>query len=711
MLSKNPEHISDEELSYLNFEETVLTPLIQKNDMEALRAAIGLLDSRLAASATTLSVARLALFPTLRAALSLLPHDSASFPALSALVAAAEASPTATRLAAAAAASLPQPLDSAQTGILAPLKELFSRAIAAAFPAYVASADWEESVVTVSRCGNASHGGDYQCNSALALTKRFKALAGYSGPKSPRDIAAAIVKQIDLFAPLNSRLVASLTAAPNGFINIVLSDSIFQHFATKIIADGKVCPPATPPRKILVDFSSPNIAKEMHVGHLRSTIIGDALCRIMEFCQHDVMRVNHVGDWGTQFGMLISYLQETYKDILGSTPNISDLTVIYKESKKRFDNDEAFKTLSRNNVVKLQAGDPDCRAIWQLLCDISRLEFQKVYDILGVELTEVGESFYNPFIPTAIDLLREKGLIVEEEGMLISKLEHFEIPLILRKSDGGYGYDGTDMAALRYRSREMQRDWLVYITDAGQAPHFHMCFDVARKAGWLDELPTKADHIGFGVVCGDDGKRFKTRSSETVRLVDLLDAAKDRMAESLHQRAQEGKSPLQGEELVAASKIIGYGAVKYFDLKQHPSTNYIFSYDRMLDTKGDTAVYLLFAYARLASILRKAQDERGISLNTLGQPLLGHPAERVLAMELLQFPDVISSVLAELLPNRLCDFLHTVAVTFTDFVTKCHVLNAEDELTTRSRLALCLTTQKIMAATFSLLGIGTLERI
>jgi arginyl-tRNA synthetase len=412
---------------------------------------------------------------------------------------------------------------------------------------------------------------------------------------------------------------------------------------SSIVSSG-VKPPKLPSLKVLVDFSSPNIAKEMHVGHLRSTIIGDCMCRLLEFVKFDVMRVNHLGDWGTQFGMLITYLLEAYPNILQESPNISDLTAIYKSSKKRFDEDTDFKERSRLNVVKLQSHDPVCFKIWQLLCEVSRQEFAKVYSLLDVTLDEYGESFYNPMIPSVIDNLRSKGLVEEDEGMLVVKLPHFTIPLIVRKSDGGYGYDSTDMAALHYRLFELKRDWIIIIKDAGQAPHFHMIFDAGKEAGWFKEVAgtrqvqslsslkegrnntgndsvmamtaseekkclvePRVDHIGFGVVCGDDGKRFKTRSSETVRLIDLLNAARDRMKESLLQRASEGKAGIASNELDDAASKIGYGAVKYFDLKQHPSTDYIFNYDRMLDTKGDTAVYLMFAYARLASILRKVR--------------------------------------------------------------------------------------------------------
>ncbi len=545
-------------------------------------------------------------------------------------------------------------------------------------------------------------------------------------------------------------IIQSAIGAPNGFINIKLATNTMINTISSIVRDG-VKPPKLPPLKVLIDFSSPNIAKEMHVGHLRSTIIGDSIARLLEFVQFEVMRVNHLGDWGTQFGMLITYLLEAYPNILTDPPNISDLTVIYKASKKRFDEDPDFKERSRLNVVNLQSFEPTCYKIWQLLCEVSRKEFEKVYKLLDVTLEEYGESYYNPMIPPVIEILRSKGLIEEDSGMLVVKLPHFTIPLILRKSDGGYGYDSTDMAALHHRLFQLQRDWIIIITDAGQAPHFHMCFDAGRAAGWFKEIATtrtvhtierqkntttaasaaeptepRVNHIGFGVVCGDDGKRFKTRSSETVRLIDLLNTARDRMRTSLIQRYEESKAnnadegntipELNEEELEESAKAIGYGAVKYFDLKQHPSTDYIFNYDRMLDTRGDTAVYLMFAYARLASILRKAKNDRNIDIQSFLQQAntiinVDHPSERALAFELLQFSDVIKSVINELLPNRLCEYLKEVCVKFTDFVTKCHVLNAPEEKLLQSRLLLCEATRQVMAKCFFLLGIKPLERI
>eukprot|EP00605_Chrysophyceae_sp_TOSAG23-4_P000142 GSChrysophyteH1.ASY1.ANO1.164.1 assembled CDS len=595
-------------------------------------------------------------------------------------------------------------------GLLNSLRLYFSHAILKAFPRllFVSDEDGGNKLrnADVARCNNPKF-GDFQCNSAMGIAKAFKETPGYVGTCAtssrsklllqnmisnlltmtfsfpllrstiPKDIGAAI----EACLPSNI-LVEKCTTMPNGFINVHLRRSAIISSIASIASQG--CkPPAMNKMKVIVDFSSPNIAKEMHVGHLRSTIIGDSICRILEFCGHDVERTNHVGDWGTQFGMLITHMKETYPDLLTNPPNITDLTAIYKASKKRFDDDPAFKERSRLAVVSLQSGETSARAIWKILCELSRVEFQKVYDMLNVELTEVGESFYNPLIPNAIELCQKAGIVMTEENMLLIKLAHFTIPLIIRKSDGGYGYDSTDLAAVHYRLVTKEADWVIYITDAGQAPHFYMIFDAAKAAGWV-QPKQQLDHIGFGVVCGDDGKRFKTRSSETVRLIDLLDAAKDRML------------GVDMQEMDRSAAKIGYGAVKYFDLKQNPQTNYIFSYDRMLDTKGDTAVYLMFAYARLASILKKASTE---------------DAERALAFELMQFGDVIKSVLKELLPNRLCDYLQNLSVRFTDFVTKCRVLGGSDEAQRNSRLVLCESTRLVMAKCFDLLGIEPLERI
>ncbi|CAB1103032.1 unnamed protein product [Ectocarpus sp. CCAP 1310/34] len=588
---------------------------------------------------------------------------------------------------------------SLKAGLQASLLAMFDAAMFKAWPLAKSAGITSSSV---RKCADYKN-GDFQCNAAMAL---FKALKGGDGaPSSPQAAASAIVASL----PVNP-LVDTTSVSPQGYINIRLRPAFINQSIAKVIKNGPA-PPEVKKMRVVVDFSSPNIAKEMHVGHLRSTIIGEAICRVLEFCGHTVFRHNHVGDWGTQFGMLINYMKEAYPNFLTDPPNITDLTTFYKAAKLRFDESEEFKEASRNTVVDLQSGDPACKEVWTLLCDISRKEFQKVYDRLDVTLEEHGESFYNDMIPSTIDMLAEAGLVSRDDGADIVRLEHFTYPLIVRKRDGGFGYDSTDMTAIRYRLKTLKCDWIIGITDAGQASHFHMCFDAARAAGWVDE-GTKLEHLGFGVVLGPDGKKYKTRSGDTVRLVDLLDEAVRRMAASIQERMDEGKMTTTKEAAAAAAAEIGYGAVKYYDLRQHPSTSYVFSYDRMLDTRGNTAVYLQFAHARLASILLKAQDELHVDVTALKaspeKVSVEHESERALAFELLMFSDVIEACLADLGPNRLCEYLHTLATKFTDFVTNCRVLGSDGQT---SRLLLCEATGVTMRKCFSLLGMKALDRI
>uniref|UniRef100_A0A7S3NN71 arginine--tRNA ligase n=1 Tax=Aureoumbra lagunensis TaxID=44058 RepID=A0A7S3NN71_9STRA len=586
------------------------------------------------------------------------------------------------------------------------IEQIIEIAIETAFPGL----HWPDAKVM--RCVNEKF-GDFQCNAPMSI---FKAIKGKSKSiASPHGVGEAIAQAI----PKNN-IIASVTVAPTGFVNMFLRDNFLAAEITKLSTFMTVVPPDVQRafggiKKVLVDFSSPNIAKEMHVGHLRSTIIGDTISRVLEFCGHDVLRVNHVGDWGTQFGMLIKHLAEQYPDFERNPPDLTDLTAFYKAAKARFDQDATFADDARATVVKLQAGDDQCRRVWQLLCDISRKEFDKVYARLDIQLEEFGESFYNAMIPNAIQLLENSALVSYDQGAAIVHLEGHSYPLIVRKKDGGFGYDSTDMAALHYRLFDLERDWLVYVTDLGQAEHFHMCFEAATNAGWVQKDKHKLRHVGFGVVQGDDGKRFKTRSGDTVRLVDLLDAAVDRMRESLLERVKAGKCPLSSDEVQQAAAIIGYGAVKYFDLHQHPETNYIFSYDKMLSTSGNTAVYLLFAYARLASIIRKAKDEHHTDIvatllnNQQPTPLnLQHAKERALAFELTQFSDVVVTVATDYIPARLCDYLYKLATKLTEFVTECKVLGDPRQY---HRLLLCHATGIIMRQCFALLGIKPLDRI
>ncbi|CAM9393416.1 unnamed protein product [Ectocarpus fasciculatus] len=549
---------------------------------------------------------------------------------------------------------------SLKAGLQASLLAMFDAAMFKAWPLAKSAGITSSSV---RKCADYKN-GDFQCNAAMAL---FKALKGVDGaPSSPQAAASAIVASL----PVNP-LVDTTSVSPQGYINIRLRPAFINQGIAKLVKNGPT-PPEVKQMRVVVDFSSPNIAKEMHVGHLRSTVIGDAICRVLEFCGHTVFRHNHVGDWGTPFGKLINYMKEAYPNPLTDPPNITDLSTFYKAATLRFDESEEFKEASRQTVVDLQSGDPACKEVWTLLCDISRREFQRVYDRLGVTLEEVGESFYHDMIPSTIDMLAEAGLVSRDNGADIVRLEHFTYPLIVRKRDGGFGYDATDMTAIRYRLKTLKCDWIIGITDAGQASHFHMCFDAARAAGWVDES-SKLEHLGFGVVLGEDGKKMKAREGDPVRLVDLLDEAVRRMATSIQERMDEGKMTTTPEAAAAAAAEIGYGAVKYCDLRQHPSTSYVFSYDRMLDTRGNTAVYLQFAHARLASILLKAQDELHVDVAALkASPenvSVEHESERALAFELLMFTDVIEACLADLGPNRVCEYLYTLATKFTDFAT------------------------------------------
>lgn len=581
-----------------------------------------------------------------------------------------------------------------QHNVLTLVETIFGAAIAAAFPGLAIPA------VEVTRTKNPKF-GDYQCNSAMAI---FTALKGTpNAAKAPRDVAETIINSI----PANPA-VHNFSVAGPGFINAFLTPAFVANRLATVLRNGVQASPQKP-LKIVVDFSSPNIAKDMHVGHLRSTIIGDTLCRILEFQGHDVERINHVGDWGTQFGMLICHLTETYPSWETELPDVQDLTKLYKAAKERFDADADFHKRSKDQVVLLQSGDATSLKVWQMLCDISRREFQKVYDRLGVSLREMGESFYNSIIPSVLDMVRAKGLMQDSAGAQCVFTTVHKQPFLLVKSDGSYLYPTTDIAALWYRLHVLKADWIVIYTDYTQKDHFDLLFEVGRLSGILDPATQRVNHVGFGTVNDESGKRFKTRSGEVVRLVELLDEAKNRMKAQLLARIESGQTSLPLEQVDAAAEKIGYGAVKYFDLRQSPTSNYIFSFDRMLSTNGDTAVYLMFAYARLSSIIRKAGVDMAALVaqsESLLQPV--HATEVALAQELLQLPDVIAFINKDLSSNRLCAYLYTVSEKVQTFVTACRVLGSEEQ---SSRLLLCEATLKVMHKCFSLLGIDPLDQI
>jgi arginyl-tRNA synthetase len=546
--------------------------------------------------------------------------------------------------------------------------------------------------------------GDYQANVALSLSKKLG--------KQPRIIATEIVNKLDV-----SDICEPPEIAGPGFINLKLQTSYLETQLNAIQADDRLgIPTAKNPQKQIVDFSSPNIAKEMHVGHLRSTIIGDSIARILEFCGHDVLRLNHVGDWGTQFGMLITYLREVYPDALttANALNIGDLVSFYRQAKKRFDEDAVFQENSRQEVVRLQAGAEDTLHAWKLLCEQSRQEFQIIYDLLNVELIERGESFYNPLLPKVIEDLATTGLLEENQGAKCVFLDGFTnregnpLPLIVQKSDGGYNYATTDLAALGYRIQKDEAKRIVYVTDEGQSNHFTQFFQVARKANWIPE-DVELVHVPFGLVLGEDGKKFKTRSGDTVRLRDLLDEAINRARADIEKRLQEDGRVETEEFIQNVAEVVGISAVKYADLSQNRTSSYVFSYDKMLSLKGNTAPYLLYAYVRIQGISRQGNiDFTNLGINR--QILLKEDAELTLAKHLLQLDEVIKEVEQDLLPNRLCDYLYQLSDKFNKFYENCPVLKSEEPART-SRLMLCDLTAKTLKLGLSLLGIKVLERM
>ncbi|MBZ8183149.1 arginine--tRNA ligase [Oscillatoria salina] len=582
--------------------------------------------------------------------------------------------------------------------ILEQLRNRFSKALVAAFGENLAT--YDPQVVPASN----PKFGDYQSNAALPLAKQLR--------QKPREIAQQIVANLDV-----SDFCQPPEIAGPGFINLTLQPAYLETRLQEIEADARLgVEIAKQPQRIVIDFSSPNIAKEMHVGHLRSTIIGDCIARILEFRGHDVLRLNHVGDWGTQFGMLIAYLREVYPEALTTADalEIGDLVSFYRQAKKRFDEDEEFREKSRQEVVKLQAGAADSRHAWELLCDQSRREFQVIYNLLDVELTERGESFYNPLLPAVAEDLAKQGLLEENQGAKCVFLEGFTnkegepLPLIVQKSDGGYNYATTDLAALRYRIQKDRCDRIIYVTDAGQATHFAAVFQVAKRAGWIPNN-VEVVHVPFGLVLGEDGKKLKTRSGETIRLRDLLDEAIARARNDLESRLVREDRHENPEFIDNVAKTVGIGAVKYADLSQNRIGNYIFSYDKMLSLQGNTAPYLLYAYVRVQGIARKGEIDLE-NLGTQAKVILAEESELTLAKHILQLTEVLKEVEQDLLPNRLCQYLFELSQKYNQFYDRCPVLQA-DEPERTSRLILCNLTAKTIKLGLSLLGISVLERM
>ncbi len=566
--------------------------------------------------------------------------------------------------------------------------------------AFASALTREEATADISPCAQEEF-GHYQCNSALRLSKHLKL--------NPRVVAQKI---IDSFDEKTKQELAKVEIAGPGFINLTLSTAFLSQQLQEMLVDPFLgAPRPKKPKKIIVEFSSPNIAKELHVGHIRSTIIGDCLARLFEFLGQNVLRLNHIGDWGTQFGMLIAYMKEHVPAVLAGKQgtDLQGLLGWYKASKKRFDEDSAFKKTAQLEVVKLQSGDPTAVHAWKMICDISRKGFQEIYDLLGVRIEERGESFYNPFLKEVVDELDRKGLVFVSDGAKCIFLDGFKnregepLPLMVQKSDGGYNYDTTDMAAIRYRIDHDKADRIIVVTDVGQSLHFQMIFAAAEKAGWLDPKRTEVNHVGFGLVLGADGKKFKTRSGDTEKLIDLLTEAVTEARKVIVERMPQAPA----EEIDHLAKVIGIGAVKYSDLSSHRTKDYTFSYERMLRFDGNTAVFLLYAYVRINGIKRKtgADMKQVLAHSKLH---LTHPTEISLGLHLRRFGEVLESVSRDLLPNRLADYLYELAEKFNAFFRDCRVEGTPEE---GSRLILCELTAKVLKQGLEILGLETVDRM
>jgi arginyl-tRNA synthetase len=583
--------------------------------------------------------------------------------------------------------------------IIEQLKIQFTQALVAAF-----GSDLEGVDPMVVLASNPKF-GDYQCNISLPLSKQL----GHP----PRAIAQKLLDHLDV-----TNICEIPTIAGPGFINLTVKPAFLEAQLNSIQTDPRLgVALVKEPKRVIVDAPSPNIAKEMHVGHLRPAIIGDCISRILEFLGHDVLRISHVGDWGTPFGMLIAYLREAYPEALTASENLDlgDLSTFYRQAKKRFDEDEGFRENARQAVVALQAGDEDTRRAWKIVCELSSKAYQVTYNLLGIApFIERGESFYNPLLPGVVEDLREIGLLVEDEGAKCVFLEGFTnkegepLPLIIQKSDGGFNYAATDLAAIRYRVKEDKAQWVIYPVGAEQTNHFIQIFQVGQRAGWITEN-VKFVHTPFGLVLGENGQKLKTRSGEAVKLRDLLDEAIARFRAYLETKLQEEGREETEEFKAHVAKVAGIGAVKYADLSQNRTSNYVFSYDKMLSDQGNTAVYLIYVYARIQSISRKGD----IDFEQLGADvkiLLQEETELVLAKHLLQLSEVLNAVEQDLLPNRLCQYLFELSQKFNKFYDQCPVLKAEEPVRL-SRLALCALTARTLKLGLSLLGISVLERM
>lgn len=541
--------------------------------------------------------------------------------------------------------------------------------------------------------------GDYQANGVMAVAKKLG--------MAPRQLAEQVLSHLDL-----NGIASKVEIAGPGFINIFLDPAFLADNVNRALQSERLGVATPQVQTIVVDYSAPNVAKEMHVGHLRSTIIGDASVRTLEFLGHKVIRANHVGDWGTQFGMLIAYLEKQQQENAGEMA-LADLEGFYREAKKHYDEDEAFAERARSYVVKLQGGDEYFLQMWRKLVDITMSQNQITYDRLNVTLTRddvMGESLYNPMLPGIVADLKAKGLAVESEGATVVFLDEYKnkegepMGVIIQKKDGGYLYTTTDIACAKYRYETLHADRVLYYIDSRQHQHLMQAWTIVRKAGYVpDSVPL--EHHMFGMMLGKDGKPFKTRAGGTVKLADLLDEALERARRLVAEKNPE----MSADELENLAKVVGIGAVKYADLSKNRTTDYVFDWDNMLAFEGNTAPYMQYAYTRVLSVFRKA----GIDENALNDApvVIAEDREAQLAARLLQFEETLSVVAREGTPHVMCAYLYDLAGLFSGFYEHCPILSAESEATRNSRLKLALLTAKTLKLGLDTLGIETVERM
>ncbi|EEN4860347.1 arginine--tRNA ligase [Salmonella enterica] len=541
--------------------------------------------------------------------------------------------------------------------------------------------------------------GDYQANGMMAVAKKLG--------MAPRQLAEQVLTHLDL-----SGIASKVEIAGPGFINIFLEPAFLAEQVQQALTSDRLGVSQPTRQTIVVDYSAPNVAKEMHVGHLRSTIIGDAAVRTLEFLGHHVIRANHVGDWGTQFGMLIAWLEKQQQENAGDMA-LADLEGFYRDAKKHYDEDEAFAERARNYVVKLQSGDTYFREMWRKLVDITMTQNQITYDRLNVTLTRddvMGESLYNPMLPGIVADLKAKGLAVESEGATVVFLDEFKnkegdpMGVIIQKKDGGYLYTTTDVACAKYRYETLHADRVLYYIDSRQHQHLMQAWTIVRKAGYVpDSVPL--EHHMFGMMLGKDGKPFKTRAGGTVKLADLLDEALERA-----RRLVAEKNPdMPADELEKLANAVGIGAVKYADLSKNRTTDYIFDWDNMLAFEGNTAPYMQYAYTRVLSVFRKADiDEQALASAPV---IISEDREAQLAARLLQFEETLTVVAREGTPHVMCAYLYDVAGLFSGFYEHCPILSAENDAVRNSRLKLAQLTAKTLKLGLDTLGIETVERM